>query len=618
MSEATPAVGEEQVDPAWWEDCVSGRDLEQPEVLATDFEARLRQEDLGALERQVLEALAIATSALLQPDNWLEPFKPMMMWDNKRSALPSDLTAEQIVVLGEVAPLIKATTLRARVADIAWFYGNRGAVELLTMAIDAYRACPLEREDWATVGEESWQRALQLAKRLGRERSVVVQPMCDAMRDRILTAGLADGYFVTRLSRLLNNSARLPVEVAGRLAERFVELASQALPLDQRLSRHFEREALSWFGRSGQANEANACGARIVETYVVAADTRMAEGLSGALVAGLEIEKAISSLRELPRSYRQANGLDLRIDQLRARLDDLRQATVEAMVTIEGETIDLEPYATGAMALVSGRTPFEALGRFANIYSLSDKDESYEQVRQQTAGTIAGLFPRATFSRDGRKVAASGGIDDDGFMWSEVVRNFRYRVELVTGGLILPSRERLIIEHLYRLDFFQALCLESPFVPPGHERLWARGLWHGFNDDFPSAVSVLVPQLEQSVRVRLKASGVNTIITDEATGVETEKGLGTLLVQEGVEDLLGSGLTLELRALLVDKDGANLRNEIAHGLITDDGSWSYSAVYCWWLMLRLVVLPVWILYRETESSSEPVAEASSATDDAAS
>lgn len=150
-----------------------------------------------------------------------------------------------------------------------------------------------------------------------------------------------------------------------------------------------------------------------------------------------------------------------------------------------------------------------------------------------------------------------------------------------------------MVEQRYPFEFLTELCVESPIVPPGHERLWARGLWHGFNDDIPSAVSVLVPQLEQAVRFHLKLRGLNTMVTDPVTGVETEKALGSLLVQEGAEELLGPGLRTELRALLVEQDGANLRNDVAHGLFSDLASWSYAAIYCWWLLLRIVVVPVW-------------------------
>ncbi|MGY4769771.1 DUF7380 domain-containing protein (plasmid) [Kribbella sp. CWNU-51] len=442
MSSPVSAPSGDEIDPAWWENIIgAARDLEQPEALATEFSARLRQNDLGELERQVIEALAVATAAMLQPDNWLEPFKPAIVWGDRRSALPSDLTPGQIATLATVAPMIQETTLRARVADVAWFYGNRGAAELLTLAIDTYRSCPLDREDWATVGEESWRRALQLAKRLGRRGSEPVQAMCSAMQEKILNATLADGYFITWVSRLLNESVRLSHDDARQMAGRLLELAAEALSTNPRLSRYFEREASSWFGRCGEEAKAQDCVARIAETYVFAADARMAADASSALAAGLEIEKAISRLRGLPRSYRQAHGLERRIDELRARLHDLRQATLEEMVTIEGEPMDLTPYATQAQAMVSGKPPFEALVRLANIAPLSNKDESYEQVKEQTTGTIAGLIPRATFSRDGRKVAATGGIDDEGFLWAEVVRNFRFRVELVTAGLILPGRD---------------------------------------------------------------------------------------------------------------------------------------------------------------------------------
>ena len=49
----------------------------------------------------------------------------------------------------------------------------------------------------------------------------------------------------------------------------------------------------------------------------------------------------------------------------------------------------------------------------------------------------------------------------------------------------------------------------------------------------------------------------------------------------------------ELRALLLEQGGANLRNNIAHGLFDDVASWSASSVYAWWLALRLVVTPLW-------------------------
>lgn len=58
-------------------------------------------------------------------------------------------------------------------------------------------------------------------------------------------------------------------------------------------------------------------------------------------------------------------------------------------------------------------------------------------------------------------------------------------------------------------------------------------------------------------------------------------------------EAFGAGIVMELKALLVDQGAANLRHDIAHGLLDDAAGWSYDALYMWWFCLRLVVRPLW-------------------------
>ena len=58
---------------------------------------------------------------------------------------------------------MKRDDLRARVADVAWFYGDRSDVAMLDRAIDAYRAAPLAGDVWFGVGKGAWVRAFELA-----------------------------------------------------------------------------------------------------------------------------------------------------------------------------------------------------------------------------------------------------------------------------------------------------------------------------------------------------------------------------------------------------------------------------------------------------------------------
>jgi hypothetical protein len=149
-----------------------------------------------------------------------------------------------------------------------------------------------------------------------------------------------------------------------------------------------------------------------------------------------------------------------------------------------------------------------------------------------------------------------------------------------------------------------------------HVGLWARGLLHGLNGDYPSAVALLIPQLEQLIRLQLKSCGAQTLFVHPETGVETEKGLGTLLEMAEANSTLGESLVFELRALLVEKEGANLRNHLAHGLITDSEAWSAYAVYAWSLALRMAVVPLWKARQSADGqlSGNPTADGSSSTD----
>jgi hypothetical protein len=320
----------------------------------------------------------------------------------------------------------------------------------------------------------------------------------------------------------------------------------------------------------------------------------------------MDLEKAIETLKGLPRAYRTSQGIDERIAEIRARLDGTREATLDSMEAHETDPVNLDDAAASAEQAVVGRARLEALAILASIHPLADHERAVEEAREAVSGGIARLFARATFAADGRKVASSAGsvgAPEDDELWSHIVRYFDMRVGLIVTGRIIPALDVVTIEHRYDMTFMRRMCLDSPTVPPGHVDLWARGLWHGLNGDFPSAISVLLPQAEHLLRHHLKAAGVHTLFVDPGSGVESEKGLNTLLAMDAAAEFLGPNLQHELRALLVEQEGANLRNETAHGLLTDGAAWGASAVYAWWLMLRIVVVPLWVALNDEGTSA---------------
>lgn len=42
---------------------------------------------------------------------------------------------------------------------------------------------------------------------------------------------------------------------------------------------------------------------------------------------------------------------------------------------------------------------------------------------------------------------------------------------------------------------------------------------------------------------------------------------------------------------MVERYGSNLRNNLAHGLMNNNGFYTAPAIYAWWLTLRLCCIP---------------------------
>lgn len=285
----------------------------------------------------------------------------------------------------------------------------------------------------------------------------------------------------------------------------------------------------------------------------------------------------------------------------------------------QSDPVDLTDAVSYARSRVSGHEGrFDALALFATLAPPLDEASTRENVARMLEGSISQIFKSSTFSSDFRKVAVrpgSSGQVDENAIWTEMVRTVFYHAQLLGKGIIQPAQEVLVTEHHFSRQYMVSLCSESPTVPEGHERLWGNGLTLGLTGDYGAAVSVLVPQLEQVVRVMLKRHDVYTLFIDEH-GVESEKSLNALLDMPETSRIFGAGMVMEMKAMLVVQGGPNLRNDIAHGLLTNDAAWSYSALYMWWFCLRLVMYPVIAMMDRAgrQSSASPAEDQASTTE----
>ena len=584
------------IDPTWWAPALENAvaDYDPVELMSDRLSTLADQDGTEGLRHDVLQALAMATSAMLVPGNWLEPFAPAIEIGNRRSPLPSDLDNAQRALLARAAPLIDRPDLAARIADVAWTYGDRARVDLLDLAVDAYCAAPLDAEVWFGTGKDGWHRAFELLRRRGPAGRERLDRMSQALADRILRGTADDAFLTPDCAALLREHGRPDKDQRAAVAEHLVAVAAACADSRPRLSRHLEREAALWFADDDASLRATERAAR---TYLAEAAARRAEDPdNGALVEGHFVEKAIAVLTTLPRGYRLASGVEELIDRLRRDLPATRQTALEHMTRVQSEPVDLSEAVSYARQAVAGHTDkFLALAAFTTLTGPMDADRTRNAAEKAVAGGLSHIFGRSTYSGDGRKVAARGGSTrqpDDPAVEGEIVSHVALHAQITAHGMIMPAQELLTIEHRYDRAYLTGLCVESVAVPEGHAGLWGAGLTLGLSGDYGPATAVLAPQLEQTVRTLLKRTGAHTLFVDAQTGVESEKSLNALLDMDEAADVLGAGTIMELRSLLVVQGGPNLRNDTAHGLLDDAAAWGLTSVYLWWFCLRLVLLPV--------------------------
>ena len=84
------------------------------------------------------------------------------------------------------------------------------------------------------------------------------------------------------------------------------------------------------------------------------------------------------------------------------------------------------------------------------------------------------------------------------------------------------------------------------------------------------------------------------------------RSLDVLLRMPETTEAFGDDIVFELRGILTEEFGSNLRNLMAHGLLMDGECYAPAIEYLWWLLLRLCVIP--LQYTQDASADEVPSE----------
>ena len=168
--------------------------------------------------------------------------------------------------------------------------------------------------------------------------------------------------------------------------------------------------------------------------------------------------------------------------------------------------------------------------------------------------------------------------------------------QVTVAGAINPIRRTIASEYLVSNETVLELLRDSPFIPRGHEYIFARAICHFLAGEDIEAVLLLTPQLENSLRHILSLNGHDTTSAD-ADGIQTEASLSILLNPDRpwrdlLEQIIPARYIHEIDLLFNFSGGPSVRNQVAHGKVPAPGFWDHDFVYAAWIIIHLAILPM--------------------------
>lgn len=513
-----------------------------------------------------------------------QPFGPLMTSGQGRTMMPEDLTDDELNKLEQTLSTTNNPQFVARACDVLWL--RRRNHLYAEKAIKAYLQSVDEDKDECWVPRSEWlKRATQIAMELGekaQERRIVRDKILNLFEESRKTCfNTKQDYWPSSLLELLIENKL--VDDWEELADKAVEIA-KGFPVSPGCDaprRYYEHavECYSCANKPGKAKEMKIAIAKHWEDE--AGSFKTPECCDGFNLAH-RIEKAI-------HAYRAAGQKD-KAEELAHELKEAYKIATSQMKVITSPPIDAVPLIKIANDGIGDKKGIAAIEAFATLLTpFSYEHEEKSAKRMLREHPLQGIFNTQVLTEEGNVAATIPGVTDDydEAVKAQIVRGYNLGQSLSANTTL----KRGIALILQTGDSWKGgvkdLLRSSRFVEKDRADIFERAIIAGFEGDFLLFTHLIIPQIENSVRLVFGMNKQKT--TSVREGIQQERGLNQLLTDSEAENMFGKDLIWEMRSLLIEKTGPNLRNRVCHGLMPSTGINSSSSAFLLWLVLHLIV-----------------------------
>lgn len=515
-----------------------------------------------------------------------QPFGPLMSGPQGRTMIPEDLTEAEMKNLEEILTISINPQFVARISDVLWL--RRRNHLYAKKATEAYlKAADEDKDNEMWVPRSEWlKRATQMAMELGekaQERQIIKKKLLDLFEESKKNCfNPEQDYWPSSILELLIENKL--VDHWEELGDKVVEIA-KGFPMSPgcdapRKYYGLAAKCYSYASKPDKVKEMKIAIAKHWENE--ARSFKTPQGCDGLNLAH-RLEKAIYAYREA--------GEKTKAEELVHELKEANKLTLSQMKVISTPPIDAAPLIKIADDLLEGKSGFAAIKAFAALY----KPFSYEQERKSAEknlkdNPLQGLFDTHILTEEGNVSAKIGGMTDDyeNTLKAQIIRGYNLGQNLSACTTLKKGIYLILQAGDSWKEAIKELINKSKFVPEERRDIFERAIFAGFESDFLTFTHLIIPQVENSVRL-IFAMNKFKITSVSPEGIQEERDLNQLLNDPNAEGIFSKDLVWEMRSLLTEKCGSNLRNRVCHGLIDSKDINSFSALFLLWLIIYLLV-----------------------------
>lgn len=534
-------------------------------------------------ERKMLQLLLQLASLGQRYDEKENVFCPWMVWnDGRRTFSLEDMSEDDFRILEGLSYEKLPLALRARVTDILWvtrknyLAGQKAAESYLQLFVNLF-----DPGKWIAC-INSIRRAITISAQLGKKKELFLS-VCDSAFKKLLELDGKDPLFLSiNLIGILSEQKYREADDYLSIADKIIKSAKESSFIHKvETAYETKRKLLVW---KKDDTAAQNCQIDLARYYEKEADYVIDKDIQGLFDAVRYLEKCIPIYRN--------NSLPFESERIQRKLLDYKKRIPSAMIPMN-VTIRSDGLYQQVLKNLEGLSFEESIIRLIQSTSFFTKDFLKKKVLEEQKKFLSkNLFGDSLIDAEGQTIINIPPLDiadpeKDLQLLEMHMHKAALDLECYAGETVLRwSIEKLKQDFEFECNDLMFLVKNNPIIPDGREGIFCQALYMGLRGDYYTALHILAPQTENLFRHIAKSVG-GLVITFEDDHTSKSKTLTSIFDIPELVDCYDPDYLFLFKGLMNERSGANIRNEIAHGIMDPGKGNSGIGIYFVCAVLKL-------------------------------